>query len=99
MSERELTLAELENEEFRRQLQQELDRLSPKEQAEFEVLVGQANEALPVMRASFDRMEAKMNEMAASVSEIKASVLRVNARLDKIETNLGEDFDGWMPDR
>lgn len=97
MSERELALADLEDGEFRRQLQQELDRLSPKEQAEFAALVTQANEALPVMHTSLDRMQAKMNEMAASVSEIKASVLRLNARLDTVETSLGENVDGWKP--
>lgn len=97
MSEAELTLAALEDEEFQRQLQKEFDQLSPEEQAEFEALVSQANEALPVMHASLDRMQAKMNEMAASVSEIKASVSRLNARLDKVETSLGENFDGWKP--
>jgi predicted nucleic acid-binding Zn-ribbon protein len=98
MRERELTLADLEDEEFQRQLQQEFGALSPEERAEFEALVAQANEALPAMNASLDRMLGRMREMATGISDVKASVSRLNARLDKIETRLGEDFDGWKPD-
>lgn len=99
MGETELTLADLGDVEFQRQLRQEFDALSPEEQAEFEALVEQANEALPVLHASLDRMQDKMNQMAASISEIKASLSRLNARLDKVETSLGEDFDGWKADK
>ena len=99
MSERELTLADLEDEELQRQLQQEFDELSPKEQAEFEALVEQANEALPAMNASLDRIQGRMKYMTASSSEIKASMSRLNSRLDKIETSLGDDFRGWKQDQ
>ena len=71
------------------ELIEEFEQLTPEEQAEFEQLVEKANEALPEMLASLDRIEESILRCRSTVRETGQQMSAMSRRVARIEESLG----------
>ncbi len=68
---------------------EEFENLTPEEQAEFERLVDQANEILPELHATVDRIEHGIAQCRSTVREISEHLAAMSERVSGIEESLG----------
>lgn len=78
----------MSSEQFRHELEAEFEQASPKERAEFERLVDEANAILPEMHASVERIGEHINLTTSTMGDLKAAFALLEARLGKIEDTL-----------
>ena len=68
---------------------EEFENLTPEEQAEFERLVDQANEILPELHASVDRIEHGILRCRSTIGAISEQMAEMSERVSGIEESLG----------
>lgn len=71
------------------ELIEEFENLTPEEQAEFERLVKQANEILPELHASVDRIEQGIARCGSTIRETREQLAAMSERVFGIEVSLG----------
>ncbi|QYU70423.1 hypothetical protein J4558_10025 [Leptolyngbya sp. 15MV] len=75
--------------EFVQEFLEEWNRLTPEQRAEFEQAVDRANEVLPDLDASLDRIEQGISNCALKLRETHAQVSAMSKRVSSIEATLG----------
>ena len=82
----------MSSEEFKRDLEAELEQATPEQQAEFNQVIAQANHVLPKMNATLERIGEKMAEMSVARGEIKKTLSSLDARVSRIEVRFEDVF-------
>ena len=80
----------MSSEQFARELEVELEQATPDERDEFESLVDQANQAIPKIGATLDRVAETLARMSITVGEMSGVLVGMDARVAVIEDSLGE---------
>ena len=75
----------MSSEQFERELEIEFEQASPLERAELEQLVNQANDAIPQINASLEKIAGKLAGVGASMSELRESLSSMSKRIERIE--------------
>lgn len=76
------------SEQFRRELEVELEEATPEQRAEFEQLVDQANEVLPGMHATLDRVDKSVADLSGTMRELRHNMAMLDKRVAAIEVGL-----------
>lgn len=76
------------SEQFRRELEAELEEATPEQRAEFELLIDQANAVLPGIHAALDRADASLAETRATMHELRHGMAALDGRVADIENNI-----------
>lgn len=75
--------------ELVRDFLEEWDRLTLEERTEFERAVERANEVLPELHATLDRIGEGISNCGAKVREMRARMVAMSERVSSIEETLG----------